>query len=67
MHDKPTYGLSRSQLEYELNWMLRQQPSDPGKLAEFLGGVMVTLIEKNNDALARRAALEAPLDSANQG
>ena len=62
MHDKPGPGLSRSQLEYQLQWMLRQQPSDPSKMAEFLGDVMVTLIEKNNHALERHAAAEAPVD-----
>lgn len=62
MHDKPGTGLSRSQLEYQLGWMLRQQPSDPTKLVEFLGDVMVTLIVKNNEALAHRAALDAPID-----
>ena len=63
MHDKPGPGLSRSQLEYQLQWMLRQQPSDPTKMAEFLGDVIVTLIEKNNQALERHAALEAPVDA----
>ena len=58
MHDKPGPGLSRSQLEYQLQWMLRQQPSDPSKMVEFLGDVIVTLIEKNNHALARHAAAE---------
>ena len=42
--------------------MLRQQPSDPGKLVEFLGDVMVTLIVKNNEALAHQAARDAPVD-----
>jgi hypothetical protein len=63
MHDAPAYGLSRSQLEYELRWMLRQQPSDPTKLVEFLGGVLVTLIEKNNEALEKRASQSAPIDA----
>ena len=62
MHDRTGHGLSRSQLEYQLQWMLRQQPSDPTKLVEFLGDVMVTLIVKNNEALERRAARDAPLD-----
>jgi hypothetical protein len=62
MHDKPGTGLSRRQLEYELQWMLRQQPSDPSKLVEFLGGVVVTLIDCNNKALQRGTALESPVD-----
>jgi hypothetical protein len=63
MHDASAYGLSRSQLEYELRWMLRQQPSDPTKLVEFLGGVVVTLIEKNNEALEKRASQATPINA----
>ena len=62
MHDKPGYGCSRSQLEYQLQWMLRQAPSDPTRLVEFLGDVVVTLIVKNNEALAHHAAADAPID-----
>lgn len=62
MHDKPAAGLSRSQLEYELRWMLRQQPTDPAKLVDFLGDVVVDLIDRNNKALHRGAALDAPID-----
>ena len=58
MHERVEHGLSRRQLEYHLNWMLRRRPKDPDKLAEFLGEVVVTLIEKNNAALAKRAAEE---------
>jgi hypothetical protein len=58
MHERVEFGLSRRQLEYHLNWLLRQQPKDPAKLPKFLGEVMVTLIEKNNAALAKRAAEE---------
>lgn len=50
------YGLSRGELEYHLKWMLRKAPSDPAKTAEFLGEVMISLIEKNNAALAKSAA-----------
>jgi hypothetical protein len=56
MHELVEFGLSRRQLEYQLNWMLRRCPKDPEKVPGFLGEVMVTLIEKNNAALARRAA-----------
>ncbi len=56
MHESTGYGLSRRQLEYHLRWLLRRQPSDPAKLPEFIGDVVVTLIEKNNEALARRIA-----------
>lgn len=55
MSDK-AYGLPRSKLEYHLRWMLRKAPSNPDKLAQFLGEVMITLIEKNNEALAKTAA-----------
>ena len=58
MHEPVGHGLSRRQLEYHLNWMMRRRPKDPEKLPQFLGEVMVTLIEKNNEALARRAAEE---------
>ncbi|HEX2063058.1 MAG TPA: hypothetical protein VHE80_01415 [Acidimicrobiales bacterium] len=56
MHERVEFGLSRRQLDYHLRWMLRRCPKEPEKLPEFLGEVMVTLIEKNNAALARRAA-----------
>lgn len=56
MHDRVEYGLSRRQLEYHLTWMLQKCPRDPAKLPAFLGDVIVTLIEKNNAALARAAA-----------
>ena len=62
MHDKPGPGLSRRQLEYELRWMLRQQPSDPSKLVEFLGDVVVNLIDRNNKALQRTTASDAAID-----
>jgi hypothetical protein len=62
MHERVEHGLSRRQLEYHLKWMLRQKPRDPDKLVDFLGDVMVTLIEKNNVALARRAAEDQRTD-----
>jgi hypothetical protein len=52
------YGLTRTQREYELQWMLRRTSRDPAKIPEFLGEVIVTLIEKNNRALARSWADE---------
>jgi hypothetical protein len=45
-------GLSRTELEYELRWLMRRMPTDPAKIAPFLGEVVVTLIDKNNQALA---------------
>ncbi len=50
------HGLSRRELERELHWMLRNPPSDPAQLIKLLGQVIVTLIDKNNAALAQRAA-----------
>jgi hypothetical protein len=50
------YGLSRRKLEYHLRWLLRKTPQDAKKLPEFLGEVMITLIDKNNTALAKSAA-----------
>lgn len=54
--DAHGYGMSKRELERELRWMLRQVPTDPAKLAEFLGDCMVALIDRNNAALARSAA-----------
>ncbi|OKI51392.1 hypothetical protein [Micromonospora sp. CB01531] len=56
MTDLASYGLSKRQLEYELRWLMNQAPTDPAKLAEFLGKCVITLIDKNNAALARSAA-----------
>lgn len=56
MTDPAAHGLSRRQLEYELRWLMNQAPTDPARLADFLGRCMVTLIDKNNAALARSAA-----------
>jgi hypothetical protein len=47
-------GLSRRELEREVQWLMRHPPADPAQLARLLGQVVVTLIDKNNAALARR-------------
>jgi hypothetical protein len=54
--DRPSHpvGLTRRELERELAWQLRRVPTDPAELVKFLGQVIVTLIDKNNAALARR-------------
>ena len=52
----PGYGLSKRQLEYQLQWMMRQAPSDPAKMADFLGKCVITLIDKNNAAQSAHAA-----------
>lgn len=51
-------GLSRRELERELNWLLRTLPADPEKLAKLLGQVLVTLIDKNNAAIAKSVSAE---------
>ena len=53
--DRPSQpmGLTRRELERELAWQLRRVPSDPGELVKFIGQVVITLIDKNNAALAR--------------
>ncbi len=48
-------GLTRRELERELNWLLRTLPNDPEKLAKLLGQALVTLIDKNNAPRSRRA------------
>ncbi len=47
-------GLSRRELEREMEWLMRHLPSDPAQLAKLLGRVLITLIDKNNAALASR-------------
>jgi hypothetical protein len=44
-------GLSRSELERELNWLLRSPPEDPRQLVKLFSSVLVTLLEKNNARL----------------
>lgn len=53
--DRPI-GLSRSELEYEVKWRMRQAPSDPDRMPTFLNEVLVHLIEKNNRAIAAALA-----------
>lgn len=53
-------GLTRRQLEREVQWLLRHVPADPAQLARLMTQVVVILIDKNNAALARR--LEPPDD-----
>jgi hypothetical protein len=46
-------GLSRRQLERELEWMMRHVPAQPAELAKLIGQVIVALIDKNNAALGK--------------
>jgi hypothetical protein len=48
-----SFGMSRREMEAELRWMLRHVPSEPGALVRLLADAVVTLIEKNNAAVAR--------------
>ncbi|RYZ43950.1 MAG: hypothetical protein EOO71_01535 [Myxococcaceae bacterium] len=49
-------GLTRRELERELAWMLRTVPEDPKELVKLFTQTMVTLLDKNNDAIARGLA-----------
>jgi hypothetical protein len=46
-------GLTRRELERELAWMLRSLPENPKDLVRLLTQSMVTLLDKNNEAIAR--------------
>ena len=51
-------GLSRRELERELQWLMRSPPVDPLQLVKLMGQAIVTLIDKNNAALAKRVQTE---------
>jgi hypothetical protein len=55
MSKKPL-GMSRRELEWAVNGMTRHLPSDPAALTKMLCDVVVTLIEKNNAAIAKSLA-----------
>jgi hypothetical protein len=57
-------GLSRREMERELEWMMQRPPTDAIQLAKLVGRIVITLIDKNNAALAKR--LEA-LDDGKPG
>lgn len=57
MPDEKHFGLSRRELDEQLRWLLvKPLPKDPDRLIEALGRIFVTLISKNNEALARSVA-----------
>lgn len=56
MNSSSLHGLNRRELERELGWLLRRTPKDPADLPRFLGDIVITLIEKNNAALAQSAS-----------
>lgn len=49
-------GLSRRELERELEWLFKRLPDDPRALVKLIGQAVVTLIEKNNAAIAQSLA-----------
>lgn len=49
-------GLTRRELEYEVQWQMRKAPKEPAKMPEFLNELFVHLIEKNNEAIAAALA-----------
>lgn len=53
---EPYLGLTRTELERELRWLVRHPPSDPSKLVPFLADVIVEVLEANNKALAAHLA-----------
>ncbi len=55
-------GLSRRELEREMNWLLRNRPEDPDKLLKLLSTALITLMEKNNARLAEDLRQDAAPD-----
>ncbi|WP_437942637.1 hypothetical protein [Sorangium sp. So ce341] len=49
-------GMSRREMEWLVRGMLQRAPADPTALAQHLADVMMTLVEKNNQAIERALA-----------
>ncbi|WP_147444794.1 hypothetical protein [Corallococcus sp. CA053C] len=49
-------GLTRRELERELAWMLRSIPDDPRELVKLISQSVVSLLDKNNEAISRGLA-----------
>ncbi|RKH70630.1 hypothetical protein [Corallococcus aberystwythensis] len=49
-------GLTRRELERELAWMLRSVPENPKEFVKLFTQTVVTLMDKNNEAIARSLA-----------
>jgi hypothetical protein len=45
--------MSRRELEKECRWLMRHTPGDPAALAKLITQLIVTLIDKNNAAIAK--------------
>jgi len=56
MPDSDRIGLSRRELERELQWILRNPPSEPQALVKLFTEAVVTLLDKNNAAIASALA-----------
>lgn len=64
---KKKVGLSRRELEWALGSMLHNLPSDPKELARALTGIMVSLIDQNNAAIARALPAAREPEESEQG
>jgi hypothetical protein len=60
MKTRRSVGLSRRDMEWMVTSMIRRVPTDPAELTKLISDVVITLIEKNNAAIAR--SLEADGD-----
>lgn len=54
--DPDRIGMSRRELEKELQWILRSPPTDPQALVKLFTEAVITLVDKNNAAIARALA-----------
>lgn len=51
MSGRISCGLSRREMEREVQWALRRAPQNPEQLPKFIADLMVNLIDKNNMAI----------------
>jgi len=58
-------GMSRREMEWVVRGMLQRVPSDPAALAQHVTDIVMTLLEKNNQAIER--ALAARHDDDQEG
>lgn len=55
-----SFGMSRRELERELDWLLRSPPDNPQALAKVFASALVTLLDKNNQRIAEELGRETP-------
>jgi hypothetical protein len=67
VRDAKKIGLSRRELEWTVQGMLRQAPADPAALARLIADMMVTLMERNNAAIARALGARDEADDDRSG